>query len=80
MTDYTPMYMTGRCRSGSDQTGQRAHAVPGTLDANAWGWTRAVCGAKPGARGNGWSPYAARAVTCPRCLAALAKRESKVEG
>lgn len=56
--------MTGRCRSGGEgDKGALYHSVPpGT------GWQRALCGAKPGDRGNGWSEHPGDRVTCPRCL------------
>jgi hypothetical protein len=73
MTDYLPLKMSGRCASGAERDkGQRFHAV-----ALGHGWTRAVCGAAPGDRGNGWATYPGNAVTCPRCLAKLAKQEEK---
>jgi hypothetical protein len=36
-----------------------------------------VRGAKPGKRSNGWSEYHPAAVTCPKCLAKLAKESAK---
>jgi len=30
-------------------------------------WKTALCGAKPGRTGNGWSSYTGEKVTCPRC-------------
>lgn len=60
---FTPRKMLGRCATGAERDkGMLYHAVP-----EGTGWQRAVCGAKPGARGNGWSGYAGDQVTCPRC-------------
>jgi len=71
MTNYTPKVLTGRCRTGSEQGGQLAHAVPG----DSW-WETALCGAHPGRLSNGWSDnYHPDAVTCPKCLARLAKQQ-----
>lgn len=68
MATYTPKVLTGRCRTGSERGGHLAHAVPG----DSW-YETALCGAKPGKRSNGWSEYRPEAVTCPKCLARLAK-------
>lgn len=68
---FTPRKMTGRCANGAERDkGSRFHAVP-----EGTGWQKAVCGAKPGVRGNGWSDYAGDKVTCPRCAFVLAWRE-----
>lgn len=69
MAAYRITYMSGSARTGSDNRGQLNHAVP--VGAGLFG--AALCGAKPGKRGNGWSEYTADAVTCPKCLAKLAK-------
>lgn len=63
---YTPKHMTGRCRSGGDNTGVVAHAVP----AGQWA---ALCGKEPGRLSAGWSEYIDDAVTCPRCLRKIEK-------
>ena len=68
-TIYTPKVLTGRCRTATDSAGTVAHAVAGV----SW-WETALCGAKPGKRSNGWSEYRPSAVTCPKCLAKLAKQ------
>jgi len=68
MATYTPKVLTGRCRTGSERGGHLAHAVAG----DSW-YETALCGAKPGKRSNGWSEYRPEAVTCPKCLARLAK-------
>lgn len=70
MATYEPRVMSGSCRTATDTTGRLAHAV----DVNGWGWEKAVCGATPGIRGNGWSDWKPAAVTCPKCLAKLAKQ------
>jgi hypothetical protein len=63
--------MSGMCRNGFERdSGRLFHAVPG----NKRGWTRAVCGATPGKRGNGWSETPGAKVTCPRCLKKLAAK------
>lgn len=64
MTDLRVLRMTGRCANGAERDkGSRWHAVPAGHP-----WIKAVCGAQPGQRGNGWSDYPGDAVTCPRCL------------
>lgn len=65
-TTYEILSMTGRCRSGSDQTGQLYHAVP---PGHMFG--KALCGKAPGKRGNGWSCYPGQKVTCPACIKKL---------
>ena len=66
MSTFKPYRMSGRCRSGHDNTGAVYHAVEIRN-----GWDRALCGATPGDRGNGWAEYPGDAVTCPRCLKKL---------
>lgn len=67
-------YLTGRCANGWQRdSGTLYHAVPGTSE-----WSKALCGAQPGRRSNGWSDYRAAAPTCPRCLAVLAKRQQQL--
>lgn len=64
-----PLRMTGRCASGAERDGGAIfHAVP---EAEHYRWGKAVCGAKPGSRGNGWGEYSGDAVTCTRCLKKL---------
>ena len=58
-----PMRMPGRYSSVI-----RYHAVP-----SGHRWTTAICGIKPKQRGNGWSEDVGDAVTCPKCLARLAR-------
>jgi hypothetical protein len=70
MATYEPRIMAGSCRTATDITGQYAHAV----DVAGWGWETALCGKTPGRKGNGWSDYRPAAVTCPKCLAKLAKQ------
>jgi hypothetical protein len=73
---HTPASLGGRCATGYERDqGTRVHAVP-TSDAllqNGYCLTRAACGAKPGPRSVGWSLRAGSTVSCPRCIAALAK-------
>lgn len=59
-----PRMMAGRCNDGGRDGGRKAHAVAG----GPWGWQRALCGARPGTKTNGWGEWIAPAVTCPRCL------------
>jgi len=58
----------GRCFNGAERDqGYITHAVP---DHDFPSWTPALCGAVPGARGNGWkdpSPEGTE-ITCKRCL------------
>jgi hypothetical protein len=63
---YTPKMLTGRNRTGSECGGVLAHAV---VD-DSW-FAKALCGAQPGKRSNGWSEYRPQAVTCPKCLAKM---------
>lgn len=63
---YQPKSMSGRCANGAERdAGKLYHAVEGA------GWGKALCGAKPGLRGNGWSEHLGEKVTCPRCLKKL---------
>jgi hypothetical protein len=62
-----PMRMASRCPIGRE----RFHAV-----SSGHPWTTAICGVKPRQRGNGWSKYVGDGVTCPRCLAKLARTAS----
>lgn len=69
--------MTGRCRSADGSTpeagGSHYHAVPIARVSGGGSWAKALCGKTPGRRGNGWSDYPGTQVTCPKCLARLAK-------
>jgi hypothetical protein len=73
---HTPASLGGRCANGYERDqGSRIHAVP-TSDAllrNAYCMSRAACGASPGPRSVGWSLRQDHAISCPRCIAALAK-------
>lgn len=67
---YECLTMTGRCSNGFQRdAGKLWHAVRST----GGDWTKAICGAVPGKRGNGWSMLLGKKVTCPRCLKKLAK-------
>ena len=57
----------GRCFNGAERDqGVITHAVP---DDGFPSWEKALCGTKPGARGNGWkSPTNKNSeITCERC-------------
>lgn len=70
-----PLRMTGRCRSGAEADGGvMYHAVEPD---QRQGFGRALCGAKPGVRGNGWSWDAGDKFTCPRCVKRLERRAAK---
>jgi len=63
-TEYQPRRKSGRCANGNERDGGALyHAVP---DHDPW--AKALCGTKPGDRGNGWSEYAGESVTCKRCI------------
>ena len=68
MSTYRARILTGRCRTGSERGGTKAHAVAGDSD-----WATALCGAKPGRLSNGWSDFRPTEITCPKCIAKLAK-------
>lgn len=73
---HTPAALGGRCANGYERDqGSRIHAVPASDDLlrNGYCITRAACGARPGPRSVGWSMRAGFDVSCPRCLAAIAK-------
>jgi hypothetical protein len=67
---YRITYAVGQCRTATDSRGVRWHAVPGTSE-----WDTSLCGYVPGRRSNGWSDYPGTEVTCPKCLARLAKED-----
>ena len=70
---YQVMSLAGRCANGSElDHGTRYHAVE--LDR-----TSAFCGAKPGRRSVGWTRELNKEVTCPRCIARLAKIAQRAE-
>jgi hypothetical protein len=63
---YAALRKTGSRRSGNESDkGSQFHAVP-------YNSNRAFCGTEPGDRSD-WSVYPGNDVTCPRCLAKLAK-------
>jgi len=69
---YQVMSLAGRCANGSElDHGTRYHAVE--FDSN-----RAMCGTKPGRRSVGWTREY-KDVTCPRCIARLAKITQRAE-
>lgn len=79
LTPYTPAYLTGMCRSGSDSQGTLIHATRAYVDqygdVQAPEWEPALCGKRPGRRSNGFSAvYGDKSldrVTCPKCRKAL---------
>lgn len=81
-TTFTISSMSGRCRPsrrhGAERGGRLFHVVPGSKVVGD-DFRKALCGATPGYRGNGWSFDAGPQVTCPRCLKKLsADGESRV--
>lgn len=68
MAQYKPKVLIGRTRNATEPGGYRAHAVA----EDSW-FAKALCGAQPGRRSNGWSEWTPSAITCPKCLAKLAK-------
>jgi hypothetical protein len=70
-------YLIGRSRTATDSMGTRIHAVEvdGTSYPAFYG--KAICGAKPARRSNGWSEYRTAAPTCPKCIAKLAKLQEQ---
>jgi len=75
----TGAHMPGNCRSGGDTTGTRTHAVKYTMEHGVSDASVAVCGRAPR---HFWSAHGiGEEVTCPACLARLAKRgASRVAG
>jgi hypothetical protein len=58
--------LSGRGANGAERDGgRRLHVVP---HVKGWQWGKALCGAKPGRRSNGWDEVdGAEQPTCPRC-------------
>jgi hypothetical protein len=77
MTIY-PRIKAGRCRSDREWGGQVVHAIIAEHEP-AYGFDKAVCGVQPGRRGIGWSGWEAPQVTCPKCLAKLAKQAEQTK-
>jgi len=74
---YEALTLTGRCANGAERDrGKLYHAVPiGNINLDTFhdsNWGKAMCGAEPGRRSNGWSDCKGREVTCPRCAKRLA--------
>jgi len=68
--------MTGRCINGAERDGGKLwHAVN---EDDYPSWKTALCGAKPGERGNGWSSYPGEKITCPRCNKRLGELEAQL--
>lgn len=65
-------YLVGRNRTATERTGKLIHAVLGSGE-DYPSFAKALCGAQPGHRSNGWSEYRAEHATCPKCLKVLAK-------
>lgn len=66
--EYKILTKAGSCRSGSDRTGNIAHAILKGGNGNA------VCGTYPQGKSAGWSSYESEKVTCPKCLSKLSKQ------
>lgn len=63
-------YLVGRNRTATERTGTLMHAIEG--DGKSYPmFGKAICGAQPSRRSNGWSEYRADAATCPKCLKKL---------
>lgn len=61
--------MTGRGRNGAERDrGRLVHLVFGEAYPGFYG--PALCGARPGRKGNGWSAPLEKPATCPRCIRA----------
>lgn len=71
MFTYEARSLTGRCANGFERDrGKLVHA----LYAPAGDWGTALCGARPGRlSGAGFGEPTGSAVTCPKCLARIAK-------
>ncbi len=70
--NYRITYASGQCRTATDRSGPRWHAVLSPQVAGFDGGP-ALCGYVPGRRSSGWSEYEGKEVTCPKCLKRLAK-------
>lgn len=67
---YTSVVKSGRARNGAHRdAGTIVHAV---TDFDFPSWDKAVCGAEPGRRGNGWTD-STNEINCPKCLKKLAQ-------
>lgn len=64
-----PAVKVGRCFNGAERDrGTIVHLVPPLpVGCNGDWFTKALCGAEPGRRGNGWGKVNKDA-TCPKCL------------
>lgn len=65
--EYVTARLTGRCRTGSDSSGELYHAVPYLRSGDA------LCGRTAGRLSAGWHERAGQEVTCKRCAAKLRK-------
>ena len=63
-TEYRIVKMNGQIAWQRDRLFARYHAV-------STGHDKAICGARPGLRSQGWSLIRGDAVTCPGCLRKL---------
>jgi len=69
-----PRRLTGRCWNGAERdSGHVYHAV--SPENAAYG--KALCGAQPGLRSNGWAELLGPAVTCPKCAQKMARLQSR---
>lgn len=63
--------LAGRCLDGAERDGGSLfHLVPD----GAW---KSLCGAKPGRKSAGWSPYKGASPTCIRCVSRQQKQEER---
>lgn len=67
MTQYYARLKSGRAFNGASRdAGMITHAVASDSYPN---WNTALCGTKPGSRGNGWQESeTSNEITCPKCL------------
>ncbi|WP_369913924.1 hypothetical protein AB8810_12920 [Xanthomonas sp. NCPPB 3005] len=73
--DVVAAKLAGRCANGMERgQGARIHAIPASQIRSEYNEAHgsAMCGATPGRRSVGWTLRAGEAVTCPRCMKALA--------
>jgi len=77
MNEYITAKLGGRCANGYERgQGVRIHAHTAVLmlSTNQYVTSAALCGITPGPRSVGWTYHPGlRAVTCPKCLRALAR-------